>query len=80
MACGGMSTGSPHPRLPYELILLLHKGPPFMSKKPPQPPDRPGFLAYLAGKTPTRTKLEIRAAITTAYLIAHIQRQSRVKK
>jgi hypothetical protein len=51
-----------------------------MNKKPLQPPDRSGFLAYLAGKTPSRTKLEIRAAITTAYLIAHIQRQSRFRK
>lgn len=51
-----------------------------MNKKPLQPPDRSGFLAYLAGKTPSRTKLEIRAAITTAYLIAHIQRQSRLRK
>ena len=51
-----------------------------MDKKPPPTPHMTGFLAYLAGKTPTRTKLEIRAAITTAYLIAHIQRQSRLKK
>ena len=39
-----------------------------------------GFLAYLEGKTPSRTKLEIRASITTAHIIAQLQRQSRLKK
>jgi hypothetical protein len=51
-----------------------------MDKKLPETPQMKGFLAYLAGKTPRRTQLEIRAAITTAYLIAHIQRQSRLRK
>jgi hypothetical protein len=51
-----------------------------MNKKPPQPPHLQGFLAYVEGKTPKRTQLEIRAAVTTAYLIAHIQRQSRLRK
>jgi hypothetical protein len=51
-----------------------------MDKKPPQDPHIKGFLAYLEGKIPRRTKLEIRASITTAYLIAQLQRQSRLKK
>jgi len=51
-----------------------------MNKNPPQPPHLKGFLAYVEGKTPKKTKLEVRAAITTAYLIAHIQRQSRLRK
>ena len=51
-----------------------------MSKKTPQPPHLKGFLAYVEGKTPKRTKLEIRASIITAYLIAQLQRQSRLRK
>jgi hypothetical protein len=51
-----------------------------MDKKPPQDPHIKGFLAYLEGKTPSRTKLEIRASITTAHIIAQLQRQSRLKK
>jgi hypothetical protein len=51
-----------------------------MDKKPPQPPHLKGFLAYVEGKTPKRTKLEIRAAVITAHLIARIQRQSRLRK
>jgi hypothetical protein len=51
-----------------------------MDKKPPQTPEAKGFLAYLEGKMSPRKRHEIRAAVTTAFIIAHIQRQSRLKK
>lgn len=51
-----------------------------MDKKPPLAPEMKGFLAYLEGKTPTKKMLEIRASIMTTHIIAHLQRQSRLKK
>ena len=51
-----------------------------MDKKPPQTPDMKGFLAYLEGRMSPRKKLEIRASIITAHIIAHLQRQSRLRK
>lgn len=51
-----------------------------MDKKPPQSPEMKAFHAYLEGKMPRKKKLEIRASITTAFIIARLQRQSRMKK
>ena len=69
-----------HPSLQSEPVPTVQNPPEPMDKKPPHRPDLKGFLAYLDGKTSPRKMLEIRASITTAYLIAHIQRQSRLKE
>jgi hypothetical protein len=51
-----------------------------MDKKPPQTPEMKAFQAYLDGKMSPRKKQEIRAQITTTWLIERVRQQSRLRK
>lgn len=51
-----------------------------MDKKPPQTPELKAFLVYLNGKMPPKKKLEVRASVTTAWIIERVRQRSRPKK